>query len=122
MSRLTGDMFGPVADRFQALGEPARLRILDALRRRELTVGELADRTRLHQANLSKHLQLLHGLGFVLRRKNGLFVHYRLADDDVFQLCDIMCGRIALLPRANAPKRAIARPPRRPSRTAAARP
>jgi ArsR family transcriptional regulator len=96
--RLTDELFDQVAWRFKALGEPARLRILDALRDGELSVGDLGERTGLNQANLSKHLQLLHALGFVARRKDGLFVYYRLMDEDVFQLCDIMCGR--LVPRA----------------------
>lgn len=95
MTRLTGELFDKVANRFKALGEPARLRILDALRSGELTVGDLCERTGLNQANLSKHLQLLHALDFVKRRKDGLFVYYSLTDEDVFQLCDIMCGRLA---------------------------
>ena len=83
-----------VAERFKALAEPVRLQILSALRPGELTVGELAAATELGQANASKHLQLLHSLGFVSRRKEGLFVYYALADESVFHLCDIMCGRI----------------------------
>jgi DNA-binding transcriptional ArsR family regulator len=63
-------------------------------------VTELMERTSLGQANVSKHLQLLHGLGFTERRKEGLYVYYRLADDSVFQLCDIMCGRLAEEARA----------------------
>jgi len=59
-----------------------------------MTVTELAEETELGQANLSKHLQLLHVLGFVTRRKEGLYVYYALANDDVFRLCDIMCGRL----------------------------
>ena len=94
MARMSAELFDKVASRFKALGEPARLRILDALRSGELSVGDLCGRTTLNQANLSKHLQLLHTLGFVKRRKNGLFVYYALADHDVFQLCDIMCGRL----------------------------
>lgn len=43
---------------------------------------------------MSKHLQLLHTLGFVSRRKEGLYVYYALADRNVFELCDVMCGRI----------------------------
>ena len=46
------------------------------------------------QANVSKHLQVLHAQRFVNRRKDGLFVRYALADRSVFQLCDLMCGRI----------------------------
>lgn len=96
MLRLTDELFEQVATRFRALAEPARLRILDALRERELTVGDLGQQTGLNQANLSKHLQLLHSLGFVVRRKDGLFVYYALKDHDVFRLCDIMCGRLGV--------------------------
>jgi DNA-binding transcriptional ArsR family regulator len=92
---LTPEILDLVAERFKALAEPARLHILDALREGEKTVTALMEETGLGQANASKHLQLLHGLGFVARRKEGLFVYYRLADDSVFQLCDIMCGRLA---------------------------
>lgn len=91
---MTSELLALVAARFKALAEPARLEILNALRTGELTVGELVEDTGLGQANVSKHLQLLHGLGFVNRRKDGLFVYYGLADKTVFQLCDIMCGRI----------------------------
>lgn len=83
-----------VAERFKALGEPARLQILQALRAGERNVSELVEQTGLSQANLSKHLQLLHREGFVARRKAGLFTCYRLADKDVFRLCDLMCGRV----------------------------
>lgn len=101
LESLTFDdrMFAQVGERFRALGDPARLRILDGLRRNESTVGELVKKTGLSQANVSKHLQLLHRLGFVVRSKQGLFVYYRLADADVFRLCDVMCGRIAHLQR-----------------------
>jgi ArsR family transcriptional regulator len=59
-----------------------------------MTVGELTSALELGQANVSKHLQLLHSFGFVSRRKEGLYVRYALADRSVFQLCDLMCGRI----------------------------
>lgn len=83
-----------VAERFKALAEPARLQILNCLRGGELTVTELVEETEFGQANVSKHLQLLHTLGFVNRRKEGLYVYYALADKSVFQLCDVMCGRL----------------------------
>lgn len=91
---LTPELLELIAERFKALAEPARLNILNALRDGERTVTDLMDETGLAQANVSKHLQLLHGLGFTDRRKEGLFVYYRLADQSVFQLCDIMCGRL----------------------------
>lgn len=91
---LTPDVLALIAERFKALAEPARLQILNCLRPGEMTVTELVDETDLGQANVSKHLQLLHTLGFVTRRKDGLFVYYVLADKGVFQLCDLMCGRL----------------------------
>jgi Predicted transcriptional regulators len=92
--KLTTELMAIIADRFKALGEPARLQILDALREGEASVTELVDATGLGQANVSKHLGLLHGLGFVTRRKEGLYAYYGLADRDVFRLCDIMCTRV----------------------------
>jgi DNA-binding transcriptional ArsR family regulator len=91
---LTPELLELISERFKALAEPARLHILDALRGGEKTVSELMEETGLGQANASKHLQLLHGLRYVERRKEGLYVFYRLSDDSVFQLCDIMCGRL----------------------------
>lgn len=91
---MSAELMDLVAARFRALGEPARLQILHALRSGEVSVNDLVDVTGLGQANVSKHLQILHSLGFVSRRKEGLFVYYQLADKDVFRMCDIMCGRI----------------------------
>ena len=91
---LTPHLLELIAERFKALGEPARLRILAVLMDGARTVGELVDGTGLSQANVSKHLRVLYGLGFVERQREGLYVRYRLADEDVFALCDLMCGRI----------------------------
>ena len=82
-----------VAERFKALSEPARLSLLGALQQGEQTVNELVSGTGLGQANASKHLQVLHAHGFVKRRKDGLFVHYALADRQVMRLCELMSSR-----------------------------
>ncbi len=94
MAKMTPQTVDLVAERFRTLGEPMRLRILDALRSGELSVGDLVDRTGGGQANISKHLQILLGAGLVSRRKAGTTVYYRLTDPTVFQLCDIVCGRV----------------------------
>jgi DNA-binding transcriptional ArsR family regulator len=93
-AEMSPELVELVAARFKALGEPARLRILQALRAGEKTVSDLMRDTGLSQANTSRHLQMLHGLGFVERRKEGLYVLYRLADQSVIYLCDVMCGRL----------------------------
>jgi DNA-binding transcriptional ArsR family regulator len=85
-----------VADRFKVLADPARLRLLSALRDGERTVTELVELTGLSQANTSKHLALLNTTGFVRKRKEGLFAYYALADRQIFKLCDIMCERLSV--------------------------
>jgi DNA-binding transcriptional ArsR family regulator len=93
-TELTTELLEIVASRFKALSEPARLEILASLSDGELCVTDLVDRTGLGQANLSKHLQVLHASGFVGRRKDGLFTYYELADRDVMRLMDLMTGRL----------------------------
>lgn len=92
---LTPEVLSLIAERFKVLAEPARLQILSCLRKQELTVSEIITATGLGQANVSKHLQLLHAQSFVARRKEGLYVYYALADPSVFQICEIMCDRLA---------------------------
>lgn len=92
--RLEPDTLEGVANRFKVLAEPARLAILNALQDGPLTVTTLIDETGLNQANLSKHLQLLYTHGFVSRRRDKLYVHYSIADESVFQLCDVMCRQL----------------------------
>jgi ArsR family transcriptional regulator len=94
-ARITSRTIDQVAERFRALGEPARLLILQSLRNGERCVSELEADTALNQANLSRHLQVLTATGMVTRRKEGLFVYYALADGNVLRLCELMCGRLA---------------------------
>ena len=81
-----------IAQRFRVLGEPMRIKLLDALRDGEATVGELVDRLGASQQNVSKHLGVLHQAGIVSRAKEGTFVRYSIADSGVFDLCEQVCG------------------------------
>lgn len=99
---LTPSMMQLVGERFRALAEPARLHLLHSMRDGEMTVTDLVHGTGLGQANVSKHLRLLHSLGFVTRRKDGLFTYYALADDSVFTLCELMCNHIDAEARARS--------------------
>lgn len=123
---LSPEVLGLVAERLKALGDPTRLELLNALRTGEKTVSELTRETDLGQANVSKHLQYLYSLRFVDRRKDGLRVYYRIADEAVFQICDIICGKLKAeideqrtvfeqigTPAAVPPARRAARPRRR---------
>jgi ArsR family transcriptional regulator len=92
---MTAEQLRLVAERFRVLAEPARLQLLQALMPGERSVGELTATTGLSQANVSKHLQLLLANDLVARRKVGLFAYYHLADESVFQLCELVCNRLA---------------------------
>lgn len=81
-----------IAERFRVIGEPMRIRLLDSLRDGEATVGELTERLEASQQNVSKHLGVLHRAGIVRREKQGTSVHYSIADDSVFDLCEQVCG------------------------------
>lgn len=83
-----------ITARFKALAEPMRIRILMALRGGEQTVTDLIGLVGANQANLSKHLAVLHQDGLVARRKDGLHVYYRVADPSVFRLCEVVCGSL----------------------------
>jgi len=102
---LTADAILLIAERFKVLAEPARLEILNALRSGERTVTELVRETGLGQANVSKHLRLLHAHGFVSRRKAGVSVYYTVAES-VDELCDIMTHQLKV--QTTSRRRALA--------------
>lgn len=83
-----------VAERFKALSEPMRLRLVYALMEGEKTVSRLVEETGGLQANVSKHLGVLHEAGILGRRKEGTSVYYRITDETVFELCELVCGSI----------------------------
>lgn len=71
---------------FAALGEPARLRIVHALSREELCVGDLAAVVGLAVPAVSQHLRLLRTLRIVRNRRAGKMVYYALDDTHVSAL------------------------------------
>jgi DNA-binding transcriptional ArsR family regulator len=85
-----------VAQRFRVLGEPMRIRLLDILRHRDsATVGELQEAIGASQQNVSKHLGVLAGAGFVKREREGNFVRYSISEPWVFEMCEQVCGGIS---------------------------
>jgi rhodanese-related sulfurtransferase/DNA-binding transcriptional ArsR family regulator len=80
-------LYGQFARVGKALGSSHRLELLELLAQGERTVDALASESALSMANASQHLQALREAGLVESRKQGLFVHYRLADPSVFELC-----------------------------------
>jgi rhodanese-related sulfurtransferase len=69
----------------KALASPKRLEMVDLLAQGERTVEEIARETAMSVASASQHLQVLKGARMVEARREGLYIHYRLADEDVFR-------------------------------------
>ena len=69
-----------MAQLFQALGDATRLRILGLLLTGEVCVCHIHESLRISQPKASRHLAYLRRAGLVETRRDGLWVHYRLAD------------------------------------------
>lgn len=81
-----------IAQRFHVLGEPLRIKLLDRLRGGGATVTELRDAVGATQQNVSKHLGILLAAGIVRRTKEGTASRYAIVDEDVFAICELVCG------------------------------
>jgi ArsR family transcriptional regulator len=64
----------------RALSDPSRVRILLALRRKELCVCQITELFGFAPSTMSKHLSILHHAGLIQSRKAERWVHYRLPD------------------------------------------
>ena len=83
-------LYGQLARLGKALSNPHRLEMLELLAQGERTVDSLATEIGLSLANASQHLQALRQAALVEGRKDGLFVYYRLADPNVFELSKVI--------------------------------
>jgi DNA-binding transcriptional ArsR family regulator len=84
-----------LSEYFSILGEPMRLRILNLLRDGEKCVQDLVDATETSQANVSKHLKVMVQAGILNRRSEGTLAFYSIEDDLIFELCNLVCDRLA---------------------------
>lgn len=89
-----------IARRFRLLGEPMRLRILQALKTGEKPVSDIVTLLEGSQPNISKHLKALCQEGLIVRRRDGLNICYRIADPTIFKLCELVCNSAAAFARA----------------------
>ncbi|MSP86246.1 MAG: transcriptional regulator [Methylotenera sp.] len=94
MSKLDDKVLQHIAKYFKALAEPTRLKVLNALQDGEKNVSQLTALSGGTQANISKHLSLLDQYGLVKREPRGNCVFYSIADPSVYELCELVCGKI----------------------------
>ena len=85
---LPAPLVDRISERFRVLGEPMRIRLLEAMREEEKSVKELQDLTGASQQNVSQHLGVLLRARIVNRRKQGNFSLYSIDDPIVWALCE----------------------------------
>lgn len=90
---LSAGQLDAVARLFAVLSQPSRLVLLQALHSGPLSVGQLVLKCAMKQANVSKHLAVLHDHHLVKRKRSGASVRYEIADPMVFSLCELVCGK-----------------------------
>jgi ArsR family transcriptional regulator len=84
-----------IAGRFKALGEPMRLKILQAVCGSPRTVTDIVAATGATQANVSKHLALLAAAGILQREKDGQCVYYGIKDRLAVKMCELVRAQVA---------------------------
>ena len=75
-----------LADTFRVLGDPTRVRILDALSTGELCVCDIATLVELSESAVSHQLRLLRSMRLVRTRRAGRLVFYALDDQHIIEL------------------------------------
>jgi DNA-binding transcriptional ArsR family regulator len=88
-------VFERAAELFALLSTPVRLRIVLALLEGERNVTELVRQLGVSQPNLSQHLATLYRCGLLLRRRDGMHMVYRVAQDRWGQLAQWMAAQAA---------------------------
>jgi DNA-binding transcriptional ArsR family regulator len=92
---LTDAELEQIATHFRLLGEPMRLKILQAVCREPRTVNDIVAAVGATQANVSKHLALLAAAGILTRQKDGQCVYYGLKDALTLKLCALVHEQMA---------------------------
>ena len=86
MGKLTDTAADALAGTFKVLGDPTRVRILDALAQREVPVCDLAALVGLTQSAVSHQLRLLRSHRLVKSRRVGRHIYYSADDQHIVKL------------------------------------
>ena len=95
MEEMNGAMTERIAERFRALADATRIRILVRLQVGECNVSTLAQELGVGQASVSKHLAVLRAVGFIGVRRDGTQAFCSILDPALPKLCRLMCDGVA---------------------------
>lgn len=91
---LSLEQLTAISRMFAVLSEPSRLILLQALHAGPQSVNELVAASGMKQANVSKHLAVLHNQHLVKREREGVTIRYEIADPMIFSLCNLVCTKM----------------------------
>ena len=78
------------ADVCKIFSNAKRLEILNMLKDREMSAGELSGNLGINKANLSQHMSVLKSKGVILSRREGVNIYYSIANPKIIQACNLM--------------------------------
>ena len=87
---MENQFYGYHAEMCKVFSHPKRLELINALRNKEMSVGELSQRLGLSLANLSQHLAMMRERHTLLSRKEGNVVYYRIANPRLLEAFDLL--------------------------------
>ncbi len=87
-------IFDKAAELFRVMSAPMRLKIISCLCDGEQNVSYLLERIETTQPNMSQHLNTLYKAGVLTKRREGVQIHYQIANEQIVNLCKAVCGQV----------------------------
>jgi len=87
-------VFDQAAELFRVMSAPMRLKIISCLCDGEQNVSYLLEKIATTQPNMSQHLNTLFKAGVVAKRREGVQIHYRIANEQIVNLCKAVCLQV----------------------------
>jgi ArsR family transcriptional regulator len=87
-------VFDKAAEMFRVMSAPMRLKIISCLCDGEQNVTYLLSKIATTQPNMSQHLNTLYKAGVLAKRRDGVQIHYRIANEQIVNLCKVVCMQV----------------------------
>ena len=93
-AQVSDQVFETAAEVFKVMSAPMRLKIISSLCKQEKNVSELLSEIKTTQPNMSQHLNTLYKAGVLAKRRDGVQIHYRIANEQIVNLCKVVCMQV----------------------------
>ncbi|PID75278.1 MAG: transcriptional regulator [Deltaproteobacteria bacterium] len=87
---MRDEQIDAVSKLLKSMSHPIRLKILCLLQEQELSVGEIRERVKTTNANVSQHLSILRNQGIIVYRKDANFIYNSIGDKRILELIRTM--------------------------------